>query len=141
MIGKPKWFQRRKYTGWGLSPKTWEGWVYILVIAAIAMLIQYLPIDKQAKPIATIVLVAIIILDLVHIIAHLPMDERERNHEAISERNALWAILAALGAGAAWQAITGVMTNNIQIDPIIIIALAVATIAKAITNIYLDMKN
>jgi len=26
MIGNPEWFQRRKYGGWGIFPKTWQGW-------------------------------------------------------------------------------------------------------------------
>lgn len=29
MLGNPKWFKRRKYSGWGLTPATWQGWVYL----------------------------------------------------------------------------------------------------------------
>ena len=32
MIGKPEWFERRKYLGWGIHPKTKEGWIYLLFI-------------------------------------------------------------------------------------------------------------
>ena len=142
MLGKPAWFQRRKYGGWGIYPKTWQGWVYIVVAIAVFVLIQYLPIANiQTKTIAMLVVAAIIVLDIIHIMVRLPMDERDRIHEAIAERNALWAILAALAAGIGWQAATSAISNNIQIDPVIIVALVAGLIAKAITNIYLDKKN
>lgn len=37
MIAQKEWFGRRKYTGWGVTPKTWQGWVYIAV--AVGLLI------------------------------------------------------------------------------------------------------
>ncbi len=142
MIGRPRWFQRRKYSGWGLTPKTWEGWAYILIAIAFAVIIQYLPLgNPQTKSLITLGLVAVIILDVVHIMANLPMDEREKSHEAIAERNALYAILTALCVGIGWQTGIGIMNNNIQIDPVIIVALIVGVITKAITNLYLDRKN
>jgi len=141
MFGKPSWFQRRKYGGWGIFPKTWQGWIYIAVAIAIFMIIQHLPFgDMQTKVVAMLVVAAIIVMDLIHIMARLPMDERDRIHEAIAERNALWAIVAALAAGIGWQTSTSAQ-NNLQIDPFIIVALVVGLIAKAITNIYLDRKN
>ena len=30
MFGKPDWFRKKRF-GWGLSPKTWQGWIYALV--------------------------------------------------------------------------------------------------------------
>jgi hypothetical protein len=142
MLGRPKWFQRRKYAGWGIFPKTWQGWAYIGVAIAIAVLIQYFPLgNEQTKAIATMLFIAIIILDVVHIMANLPMDERDRIHEAIAERNALYALLAALCVGIGWQAGTGIINNNVQVDPVIIAALVVGLLAKAISNIYLDRKN
>ena len=35
MIGKPEWFTYR-FLGWGVRPKTKEGWLYIAVFAALA---------------------------------------------------------------------------------------------------------
>lgn len=141
MLGKPHWFQRRKYGGWGVYPKTWQGWVYIAVAIAVFLIIQRLPFgDMQTKTIVTVVLAAVIVLDLIHIMVRLPMDERDRIHEAIAERNALWAIISALSAGICWQALTSAQ-NNLQIDPVIIIALFAGLIAKTVTNIYLDRKN
>ena len=34
MFGKPEWFVKKKL-GWGLRPKTWQGWVYTLTWAGI----------------------------------------------------------------------------------------------------------
>jgi hypothetical protein len=33
MFGKPEWFVPKKF-GWGLTPVTWQGWVYALAWAA-----------------------------------------------------------------------------------------------------------
>lgn len=32
MIARADWFRRRKYGGWGVSPRTWQGWAYIVAI-------------------------------------------------------------------------------------------------------------
>jgi hypothetical protein len=147
MIGKPKWFQRRKYSGWGLTPKTWQGWAYIAAIIVICILIQYIPLgglttdENQVRIIATLIVAAIFALDIIHIMARMPNDERDRIHEAIAERNSLWVILIVLAAGIGWQAAVSAITSNVQIDPVIIAALIFGTFAKAITNIYLDKKN
>jgi len=142
MLGKPFWFQRRKYGGWGVYPKTWQGWVYIAVAVAIISLIQFIPFgDAQTKTIVTLILVAILVLDIIHIMIKIPMDERDRVHEAIAERNALWAVLGALAAGIGCQAATSAINNSVQIDPVIIVAIVAGLVAKAITNIYLDKKN
>ena len=34
MFGKPEWFAKKKL-GWGLRPKSWQGWVYTLIWAAV----------------------------------------------------------------------------------------------------------
>ncbi len=142
MIGKAKWFKRRKYGGWGLSPKTWQGWAYLAVLIGLCAIIQFFPVgDAQQKTIAILVLVFLVILDVIDIMIHLPMDERDRLHEAAAERNALWVMLSVLVAGVGYQAATSLSSEGPQIDPVIIIAILAAVIAKAITNIYLDRKN
>lgn len=141
MIGKPQWFKRRKYGGWGLFPATWQGVAYVGVFVAIVALIQALPIDETIKLTITFGLVILLILDVVDIMRKLPMDERERIHEAISERNALWTMIVVLVAGLGYQSVMTSMTNSFQIDPVILIALLAATAAKAISNLYLDRKN
>ena len=141
MLGKALWFKRRKYSGWGLVPATWQGWVYLAAAIALIMLTQALPIEENIRITLLFVLVFILILDVIDIMRRLPMDERERIHEALAERNALWAILAALTAGIGWQAYISALSKTVQIDPLIIAALLVGVAAKAITNLYLDRKN
>ncbi len=34
MFGKPEWF-KKKVLGWGLTPVSWQGWVYALVWAGV----------------------------------------------------------------------------------------------------------
>jgi len=141
MFGKPHWFKRRKYGGWGLFPATWQGVVYTLIIAAIFAAIQFLPIDGQIKMIVTILLAAVFAIDILDIMRRIPKDERERIHEAIAERNALWAIITALAIVITYQAYLSAVSNTIQVDPFIIIALLIGVAVKAATNIYLDRKN
>jgi hypothetical protein len=40
MFGKPEWF-REKTWGWGLTPITWQGWVYTAIWVTV-MVIPYL---------------------------------------------------------------------------------------------------
>lgn len=142
MIGKTQWFQRRKFGGWGLAPKTWQSWAYIAALIGLFGLIQVLPLgNPDYNLIATIVLLILVIADTIDIMIHLPMDERDRIHEAMAERNALWTMLAVLIGGLIWQATTGAISRNPQIDPVIIIALFSAVITKAFTNLYLERKN
>jgi hypothetical protein len=142
MIGKAKWFRRRKYGGWGLFPNTWQGWAYIGALILSMAVIQYLPLgDTQTKVIISLVVVGLFVLDTIDIMIHLPMDERDRLHEAKAERNALWVMLAVLIVGVGYQSATSVVSKTSEVDPVIIIAIIGAVIAKAITNIYLDRKN
>jgi len=54
MIGKPEWFKRRKYGGWGIFPKTWQGWVYIAAIIIPFMVFNALPFwSEKTKMIVT----------------------------------------------------------------------------------------
>jgi len=142
MIGKPEWFTRRKYGGWGLMPKTWQGWVYIAVIIIPIIIIQSLPfLDVVARSIITAIWALFLIVDVTIIMAKMKKDERERVHEAIAERNALWAIIMVLAIGLVYQIVTSSLQQKIAYDPLIIIALVIALAVKAISNIYLDRKD
>lgn len=131
MIGNPKWFSLRKYTGWGLTPNCWQGWFYILFFILPIVLINYLPIEQNIKSIFSIVVTAIIIADIVHIMSQIKKDERERLHEAIADRNALWFIIFVF--------LASVFIRQ-TLDPIIIIVLVGATLVKALTWFYLRDK-
>jgi purine-cytosine permease-like protein len=142
MIGKPEWFVRRKYTGWGANPKTWQGWVYILVMILPIVLITNIGTFGTLQLIFIIVWSLIFIADFIDILIHMKRDEREKIHEAIAERNALWAIVFILGIGIAYQAASAAITKSITfVDPVIFIALIVGMIVKTASNIYLDKKD
>ena len=140
MIGKPEWFKRRKYMGWGFFPAKWQGWAYVAAIVAIILVIQWLPISGEAKLITLMVFGVVFSVDAVHIMITMKKDERERLHEAISERNAMWAMIVMLCVGVAYQAAQSAAYGTVKIDPVVVGALFAALAAKAMTNFYLDRK-
>lgn len=40
MFAKTEWFQKRKYGGWGLTPRTWQGWAYVGGFIAVVSIIR-----------------------------------------------------------------------------------------------------
>ena len=79
MIGKPEWFQRRKYSGWGIVPKTWQGYVYIAVMIIPLIFFHALPYwSATTKTIVTIILAVIFGIDVIDIMIRMKRDERER---------------------------------------------------------------
>jgi hypothetical protein len=142
MIGKPEWFRRRKYTGWGITPKTWQGWVYIALVILPFAIFQAIPIwNITTRFTITIIWIIFLVVDVTDIMVRMKKDEREKIHEAIAERNALWVIMLVLVLGLVYQLLSSGINEEIKFDPIIVIALAAAVIVKAISNIYLDRKN
>lgn len=141
MIGKPQWFTRRKYFGWGVWPKTWQGWLYIAVCLLIFAFIQLVPqLPEQTRIVATFVLIIIIGADVVDVMIRMRRDERERLHEAVAERNAMWAMIIVLAAGVAYEVARSTVLQRFVIDPVIIVALVAGLAVKAASNIYLDRK-
>lgn len=141
MIAKQGWFGRRKYMGWGAFPKTWQGWLYISVLILPFILMSLLNASAQTQLIISIVWGAIVVIAMIDIMASLRTDEREKIHEAIAERNALWIMLLILAVGVAYQTAAGIVKDAIEIDPVIIAALVGGLLVKAISNIYLDKKD
>jgi len=131
MIANPKWFNLRKYSGWGLTPNCWQGWVYVFAYVIPVAIINSLPLEQNLKTIFSSIVIGILIADILHTMTKIPRDERERFHEAIADRNALWFLLFSLIIWALIKQIT---------DPILIIILLGATVIKAITQIYLRDK-
>jgi hypothetical protein len=142
MIGKQEWFQRRKYLGWGIAPKTKEGWYYVLAFIIFAMLIQFLPFENIIKFIITSVLILVLLIDVIHIMLTMKKDEREKIHEAIADRNALWVILLVLVVGILYQTVNSTLKGlTPEIDYFLIAALLAAVVMKSVTNMYLDKKD
>ena len=141
MIGKPEWFQRRKYGGWGISPKTWQGWVYIAVFIIPFVIFHSITFWSNTTRISvTVIWLGLLFFDAFDIMIHLRKDEREYMHEAVAERNAAWVMITLLALGLVYQLISSGLQNKIYFDPVIAIALFGGVAAKAITNIYLDKK-
>ena len=141
MIGKYEWFRRRKYTGWGFTPVTWQGWVYVIV-AILPFILLTSGAVNQTRIVFIVIWAVVVSFDFINIIIHLPKDERDRMHEAIAERNALWVIVTVLAIGVGYQAASGVVSGEIfKVDPFILVALLTGLVAKIISNIYLDKKD
>ncbi|MDP2933255.1 MAG: hypothetical protein Q8N81_03935 [bacterium] len=142
MIGKPQWFGRRKYGGWGVWPKTWQGWAYLAAVWGVFFIINSVTFAKPEYQTWTFVAVAVILgIDIIDIMIRLPRDEREKMHEAIAERNAMWAMILVLAAGLGYRTAVSIAQNNLYIDPVIIAAIATGLAVKAASNIYLERKS
>ena len=142
MIGRPEWFTRRKYLGWGVMPKTWQGWAYIAAAVIPIFAIQYIGFwSEKTKMIATGIWAVILIADFFDIMIRMKKDEREKIHEAIAERNAMWAMIIVLTAGIGYEAASSAVKQALKVDPFIIAALFAALIVKAVSNVYLDKRD
>lgn len=139
MIGKPEWFSRRKYGGWGLYPKSKEGWVYILVVMLPLFLFHLLPFwSASFRFVVTGVFLLFFSIDILNIMFHLKKDEREIKHEALAERNASWTMVTILVIGLLYEIMEGALVNEIKINWLILLALFGGALAKSITNIKLE---
>ncbi|MFH1641969.1 MAG: hypothetical protein ABIC04_03645 [Nanoarchaeota archaeon] len=141
MIGKPEWFERRKYGGWGFHPKTRQGWIYIALIITPFAIFQALPYwNTQLRTYITVGWVSFLLLDAAHIMIGLKRDEREFKIEAISERNAAWFMVLCLAVGILYQVITSALQQKIAVDPFLVAALFGGMIAKTISNLVLEKR-
>lgn len=136
MFGKPEWFGRRKYGGWGIVPKTWQGWVYICVAVAVFIVLQSLPFWTENVRMGIAIGWAVLLsFDVIHVMVRINGDEREYKIEAISERNASWSMVAVLTMGIAFQAARSAVTGKQEMDWFLLAALFAGVIAKAISNV------
>lgn len=141
MIAQKNWFKRRKYGGWGVSPKTWQGWLYIAAIILPLLIFQSLPFwGVQTRLIVTFAWVLFLFIDLIPVMIALNRDEREYKIEAISERNAAWVMVLVLIIGILYRLITSALAQSIQIDWWLVAALFGGLIAKSISNMVLEKK-
>ena len=142
VIAKPEWFKRRKYSGWGVTPKTWQGRAYLIVIMSVFFIFQILPYwDVQARIIFTGAWLLFLMIDISDVMIRMKKDEREKIHEAIAERNALWIMVLVLVIGILYQLLMGALKQRIEIDWFIVVALFFGLIVKTASNLYLDRKN
>ena len=139
MIAKTDWFQRRKYGGWGISPKTWQGWAYIAGILLPFIIFQALPYWQEETRIAVTALwAAFLLIDVTPVMINLKKDEREHKIEALAERNAAWFMSVALTIGIVYQVITSALNQQVAVDWFMVAALLGGAIVKSISNIRLE---
>ncbi|MBI5680081.1 MAG: hypothetical protein HZC47_04215 [Methanobacterium sp.] len=142
IIAKPEWFTRRKYTGWGVNIKTWQGYVYIGVMILIMILIIITPnLSTEIRYVLTGIWAIFYFVDLIDVMWKLKKDEREYMHEAIAERNAAWGMIIVLVVGLTFELIYNSLQERIYVDPFIVTALVVGVIIKAITNYKMDKED
>ena len=141
MIGKPEWFKRRKYGGWGITPKTWQGGVYIALLLIPFIVFQALPYwDTATRMKVTIGWVAFLLLDMTHIMVALKRDERESKIEALSERNAAWVMMLIIVLGVLYQIISSALQQELAVDWFLVAALFGGMLAKTISNLVLERR-
>lgn len=140
MLGNPKCFKRRKYTGWGLNPVTWQGWVYIGVLISIVAftvaIMTRIELNLPTQMGILIALLTVILINSINIVLRMDLDEREKAHESLAERNSAWVMVIVLGLGILFQSISSVIKGDIIIDPFLIAALIIGVLTKALSNWY-----
>jgi hypothetical protein len=142
MLGKAEWFERRKYGGWGIRPKTWQGGVYLAVVLIPFIIFQSLPYwTTQTRIYVTLGWLAFLLFDVTHIMATLKRDEREFKIEAMSERNAAWVMMSVAVLGVLYQIITSALQQNVVVDWFLVVVLFGGLIAKSISNFVLERRS
>jgi hypothetical protein len=147
MIGKPEWFTYRIF-GWGLRPKTWQGWAYVAVAAFLIAFTMAIAINNAIKSWFFGILMAVFIFDILHIMTQLPKvhDERENQHQLIIERNVSFAAIVALLGVALYQTYQNraiIESSNGTLFPFdisIAIVLGVMVLTKAVSYFYVKMR-
>ena len=131
MIGNPKWFNIRKYTGWGLTPNCWQGWLYVIIFIIPIAIVDSINLDSNFKSVFIGAWTILLLIDVFHMMTQIKKDERERIHEAIADRNALWFMILVLIIYAFIKQ---------SLDPVFLVALLGAAVVKSATQIYLRDK-
>jgi hypothetical protein len=146
MIGKPHWFKYRTF-GWGLTPKTWEGWVYIAVAAFLLAGTLAMGINNPTMMWLFAIIMTILIVDVLVIMTKLPKvsDERENYHQLVIERNCSFAAIVALLVIAIYQTYenTGFLVSQngaIPFDVSLLVVLGAMLVVKIASTIYVKMK-
>jgi hypothetical protein len=143
MIGKPEWFTYRIF-GWGVRPRTWQGWVYLAVVAALMGLISFLPLANIIHMWCFGILVGIVVLDVILIMTQLDKvhDEREKLQQMIIERNCSFAAITTLSAIGIFQSFKYwhfAQFDNL-IDVSILIVVGVMAVTKIVSTWYVRRK-
>lgn len=143
---KPEWFRRRRFGGWGIVPVTWQGYAFIIaLIAPFILITSSFDSTMQLNDVRYVsfgLYTAFVISISMCIMVKIKIDEREKIHEAISDRNALWFMIFILALGAVGESVApNIVRSLYPINPFIIGGLVGAWIVKVISLLYLDRKD
>ena len=146
MIGKPQWFKYRVF-GWGVAPKTWQGWVYVAIAAFLIAGTLAIGINDTTKMWIFSVIIVVFVVDIMVIMTQLPKysDERENYHQLIIERNCSFAAIVALLGVALYQTYQNKLliqanTGAIPFDISIMVVLIAMLATKILSTIYVKVK-
>lgn len=140
MIAKPEWFRRRRYSGWGLTPITKEGWLYVMAMAGIFIFIRIFPVVLQVKIILSTLWIVFFLVDILQTMASIKLDEREQKIDAISERNAAWTMVTFLALVIIYVSTFGKDMKGIDLMPILIFPIFAGVFAKGLSNFILEKR-
>lgn len=142
MIAQKEWFKRRKYGGWGVSPKTWQGWVYMLLVILPFVIIQGLPVwSMEARLLFTLVWLVFLFADIFPLMISLKRDERELKIEALAERNAAWFMSLVLVLGIVYETVVSALAQTFSVNIFIILALLGGAFVKSVSNYILEKES
>jgi hypothetical protein len=140
MFGKPEWFTYR-VVGWGIAPKTWQGWVYILAFSSLFFAVILSPIPEGPKNVLTAIILGLFLADVLVIWVQMGtyQDERQRLHQLIIERNCSLAAVFTVVAVGGYQIYQNrsMTTVGFPFDPLLLVILGVMALTKLITGLYL----
>ncbi len=80
MFGKPEWFVPKRF-GWGLTPVTWQGWVYTGIWAAVLSLpfVALLLTKGWVEAVVwMVVMMVLLVVDVKFILAAMKRQEEEK---------------------------------------------------------------
>lgn len=139
MLGRPEWFTYRT-AGWGLAPRTWQGWVYIACFMAAWGLISLAPLPEGIRDALSFTVIGLLVMDVISIWAVMGRhhDERERLHQLIIERNCSIAAVFAVVAAMVYETWRGVpsIDDSIPFDPLFLGILGVMAVTKLVSSIW-----
>jgi hypothetical protein len=138
MIAKPEWFNRRKYSGWGLTPKTWQGFLYTLIIIGVYVFISRVFIDDILKMVFVGIWTLFVLIDVLRLMSSIHLDEREQKIEAISERNASWTMVASIALSILFVMTMGKDLKGIDLMPVLVFPVVFGMVIKGLSNYILD---
>lgn len=143
MLGKAEWFTYRSM-GWGIAPRTWQGWVYVGAFIALVVTLTQLPLPEPVKVRLVWLVTGLFVVDCLIIWTQLGRqhDERERLHQLIIERNCSFAAVASVVVVMGFQIVRhrGQAPGELPFDPLLLVILGAMVLTKLVSTLYLRFR-